>query len=631
MIRKKSFITILLLAVGLTLAGLWTAHSADRPVSVQAQVDKDEVTVGESFILQIKVDGDDSPAEPDLSGLQDFTVEPRGGGRNNRESISIINGKMNRISEHGYVFRYELTPKKEGTLTIPVIAISAGGKALLTQPIAVRVAEPVVTDEFKLRITLSETECYVGQPLVLTVKWYVNTNIEEFNFALPFLEDQRFTFDDLPEDSNYQGQDAISINLPGGTVIARKGREGQFTTVTLCKILIPRRPGEFTLGRGKVNSKIISGYRQGRGGAPGNDLFNRDLFNDFFNRRQPVYQQLVTESNELQVKVLPLPEEKRPPDFSGLVGQYSLAVEASPREVNVGDPITLHIMVTGGEYLGNVVFPPLDSQPEIRDNFKVPREMSPGEIDGRVKTFTQTIRAKNISVKEIPAIRLNYFNPETGEYDFAATKAIPLQVGATKIITAGDAEGIAPGPAKKELTSSNKGIAYNYVGEDVLKNQEIAIGSWFGSPAGLALILFPPVVYLLVLVPFYYRRKRLQNSEKVQSRKALPEFLKKLARLQQEIQQNEPRQTAGSLVDAMRVYFGKRLHMPPGGLVYTEVAERLRQQGAKDALLAELQKILEWCEAYHYGAMNGNNDREDLRQMLAAASTLFQKIDQGIR
>lgn len=633
MTRNKHYINTLLLGLILLLASIQAAGGADGPISVQAQVDKQKVSVGESFVLQIKIDGDDSPAEPDLSGLQDFTVQPKGGGQNNRESITIINGRVNRISEHGYVFQYLLTPKRDGMLTIPAIEIIAGGKTLLTQPVPIRVSKPLATDEFKLRLSLSATESYVGQPLILTLKWYVNTNIAEFKFDLPFLEDQRFTFVDHPEDRNYQGQDAIPVNLPGGTVIARKGQDGlyglQYTTVTLRKILIPREPGDFALGRGAVFSKIITGYQQKRPGQPLNDLFNKDLFDDFFGRKQAVYRQLVTESNDLTLKVLPLPEENRPPDYTGLVGQFSLAAEASPTEVNVGDPITLTIMVTGGEYLDNVVFPPLDNQPDIRDNFKVPEEMGTGEVDGRVKVFTQTIRAKHTSVKEIPSIRLNYFNPGTGKYETSATNAIPLLVNATKIVTARDAEGITSGMANNELTSLDKGIAHNYVGEDLLENQEVEIGSWFSSPMGLALVLFPPGAYLLVLVPIYFRRKRLQDSAILQAHKALQEFSKQIAGLQKEINQQEVQETVSGLVDAMRTYFNKRLFMPPGALVYAEVAERLQQQGMDVTLLAELKNILDQCEAYHYGAIARNSSgRENLQEMLVAALAIFKKIDQ---
>jgi hypothetical protein len=627
MTDNRYFINIFLLSLIFFLSSLQAAKGAEQPISVQAQVDREEVTVGESIMLQIKIDGDDSPAEPDLSGLQDFSVIPKGGGQNNRESITIINGRMNRISEHGYIFRYELIPKKDGILTIPAIGVTAGGKNLLTEPIPIRVAKPVVSDEFILRVSLSESESYVGQPLVLTVKWYVNRNIAEFKFELPFLEDQRFTFADHPEDSHYQGQDAIAINLSGTTHIARKGQEGQHTTVTLRKIAIPREAGEFTLGQGVVFSKIVTGYQQNRGGRPFNDLFD-----DFFGRRQAVYKQVVTESNTLHARVLPLPGENRPDNFTGLVWQYSLAAEADPTEVNVGDPITLTMMITGSEYLENVLLPPLENQREMRDNFKVPEEMGQGVVDGRVKVFTQTIRAKHASVNEIPGISLNFFNPKTARYESSATKPIPLQVHATKIVTARDAEGGSPAVAKKTLTSLDKGIAHNYVGEDILKNQDLEVASWFGSPVGLALLFFPPGVFLLVLLPVYMKRRRVQDVTRLQAQKALPEFIKELTRLEQEIEQQELQQSVRGLVEAMRVYLGKRLSIPPGTLIYKEVAVHLKQHGVEDTLLAELESILDWCETYHYGAVHKTeNAGDDIRRMIHRVLNLFEKIDRCLK
>jgi len=69
--------------------------------------------------------------------------------------------------------------------------------------------------------------------------------------------------------------------------------------------------------------------------------------------------------------------------------------------------------------------------------------------------------------------------------------------------------------------------------------------------------------------------------------------------------------------------------MPPGALVYAEVAERLQQQGMDVTLLAELKNILDQCEAYHYGAIASNSSgRENLQEMLDAALAIFKKIDQ---
>jgi hypothetical protein len=626
MIRNNNFFLTVSFLLVLLLAGMQSIAVAAEVVSVQAQVDKQEVVVGESFLLQIKIEGDDSPSEPDLSGLQDFTVQPRGGGQNNRESITIINGKMNRISEHGYVFRYALTPKREGTMTIPALAITAAGKTLLSQPITIKVAKPAQTDEFILRQNLSETQCYVGQPLVYTVVWYVNRNIEEFQFLLPVLEDQRFENVDFPEDKNYSGQDAIVINLDGSKVVARQGKTGQHITVTLRRILIPREPGEYSLESASVSSRVVTGYRQQRGGRPGS-LFNDRFFDDMFGRRQPVSKQFLTQSPPLQLKVLPLPDENRPQDFSGLVGQYSLAAEASPTEVNVGDPITLNIMVTGAEYLDNVILPSLKYQPGM-EVFKVPEEIGQGEIDGRVKIFTQTIRAKDPSITEIPAIRLDYFNPQTGAYETTRSNSIPLQVQTTRVLTARDAEGVTPGEGKSEITTLDKGIAYNYVGDDVLVNQHVEIISWFSSPLGLLLLLFPPTAYLLILIPISIRRKRLLDVDVLQAKRALSDFSRDVIKLQKDMQVIGLQETAGGLVEAIRGYFGKRLHIQAGALIFTDVADRLKHQGVDADLLDDLQALLDWCEAYHYGGVDTNGSGlANLMKMLDNALNLFKKID----
>ena len=99
MAAKRKFINIITSLVALLLLCLQAAGVSAGTISVQAVAESQEVQVGQSFLLEIKVDGDDLPAELDLSGLKDFTVQPKGGGPSNRDSITIINGKMKRVSE----------------------------------------------------------------------------------------------------------------------------------------------------------------------------------------------------------------------------------------------------------------------------------------------------------------------------------------------------------------------------------------------------------------------------------------------------------------------------------------------------------------------------------------------------
>ena len=92
--------------------------------------------------------------------------------------------------------------------------------------------------------------------------------------------------------------------------------------------------------------------------------------------------------------------------------------------------------------------------------------------------------------------------------------------------------------------------------------------------------------------------------------------------------QNGLQETASGFVEAIRVYLGNRLQTPAGSLVFTDVAERLKQQGLDASSLTELQEILDWCEAYHYGGIDTNGSGPDsLEVIFGNTLTLFKKID----
>ena len=117
-----------------------------------------------------------------MSGISDFTVQELGGQQNSSQSMTIINGQVSQVVKRGYIFSYRLTPKREGRLAIPSISVSADGKSTATRPISIRAIPPVESQDFKLRMSLSETRAYVGQPVTLTTTWYVGKDVREFSF-----------------------------------------------------------------------------------------------------------------------------------------------------------------------------------------------------------------------------------------------------------------------------------------------------------------------------------------------------------------------------------------------------------------------------------------------------------------
>ncbi len=619
------------------LAGAPARAAGQGPLTARALVEKNRVFLGEPFLLQIRVDGSDSPAKPDLGGLSDFTVEDLGGQQNSSQSVTIINGRVNRVIQHGYIFSYRLTAKKTGLLKIPAIAVSAGGRTALTQPLTIQVTAPAETKDFKLRVSLSEQKAYVGQPVLMTVTWYIGKNVRDFSFTVPVLTDRRFQVADLP--ARFDPNQDLRIPIGNAQVVARKGHEEldgrQYLTVRFRKVLIPKQAGSFTLPRATVAGKALEGYRRGQRRSLFDDFFDDNFFNDqffrdnFFNNdlfgfgRQPVYESFVVPSNRPALRVLELPAAGRPPGFSGLVGRFRITASATPTKVTVGDPITLTLRVSGPAYLGNVDLPPLADQPALAQDFKIPAERAAGVIEGNAKKFTQTIRARHAGVREIPPIALSYFDPKTGSYQIARTKPIPLTVKGTRVLRASDAEGRGEAARKPSSIESNKGgIAYNYGGPDVLVNQAFGLSAWLASPGWIAALGLPPLVYFTVLGFIGFTRWRERDPQGRRARRAYRTYAKAVSSLRAA----DTDEYYAALLEALRRYLGDKFGLPPGALTFADVRPLLEQRGVSAQSIDAVGRLFERCEAGRYAgpALSGQTPAE----LAEAAKETIKNLEQ---
>ena len=576
------------------------------PFSVSAAVEKQKVFTGEAFVFQIQVSGHDRPEEPDLSHVSDFQVEFLGGQQNNSSAITIINGKMTKKVRRGYVFSYRLTPRQTGNLRIPPIAVEAGGETARTQAVSIRAAKPAQVDDFKFELRLSEKTCYVGQPVKLTGIWYIGRKVKEFAVNLSVLNDARFTVADWDMPVDPAKKDRY-LQVPLGKektigIQERRQLDGKtYTAVRFEKILIPREPGTFTLPESTLSFLAVTGYRTPRGNSAIDDFFG--------NFRQAVTKKFVIPSNTPEINVRPLPESGRPANFSGLVGKYEISAQASPTRIKVGDPITLTLRVSGPDYLDPVKAPVLNKQPGVAENFKIPSEMAPGAINNGAKVFTQTLRAKTAAVKAIPPIALPYFDAETGTYKKAETDPIALDVEATRIVTARDAEGKAApsGTVQTELEAWGRGIAYNYEDLSVLSDQSAGLDRWHLSPLWLAWLAGLPLLYAAAFLVMAYRRRQLADPAANRRRRAYAALKRELKHL--DTSGPDAEKSAGSgVLEALRRYLAKKLNLPPGALTVNEIEAALRRHQVDAAVIDSIRDIFNTCEAIQYAGVESIDD-----------------------
>jgi hypothetical protein len=623
-----AFSSVLCAAVILTNRQVLAAEE----LSARAAVERTEVFVGESFVFQIQVEGHDAPQEPDVSAMKDFSVQSLGGQQNSSSSVTIVNGQVTRNVRRGYVFSYRLTPTKAGTFTIPSIKVTAGGQTVDTEPLRVRAVPPAESEDFKLRMELSSTKCYAGQPVTLNVTWYIGKDVEGFQFNFPILDDERFAVADVDTPID-PGEKNLYLRIPlgSGEVIGKKGRDvldgTEYITVRFRKVLIPKKSGTLTIPNGTVTCNAVMGYQQRQRSR--NPFFD-DFFNDgFFGRRkEAVVRKIVVPSNEPVLTVLDLPKIGRPANFTGLIGTYSMEASAAPTEVSVGDPITLTVRVTGPDYLEDVDLPPLDQHPTLASDFKIPAEMAPGKVSGGVKTFTQTLRAKHPGVKAIPPIELSYFDAETGKFAIARTEPIPLNVSSTRIVTAKDAEGrVIPGQTKTELESWAEGIAYNYEGPSALRNQAHGPAMWIRSPLWIALIGFPPLVYVVLCATVVIIQRRNADPAAQQARRALGELTSSLKGLDRK-GGDDPNQIASAVLEAFRQYLGSKLRLPHGALTFSDAVGALRKLRVADNTIQDLKRLFEECEASRYSGTAASTD--DPTTFISRAMDLAKNLDRRL-
>jgi hypothetical protein len=586
--------------------------SVGAAVRVVAQVDTSEdIYVGESFGYHIIIDGENKAGQVDLVPLAEYNPKSAGNRDVSQTSISIINDRTTQSIKKQYVMSYSLVSNWVGRIQLPPVTVTLDGENYQTNPVEVNILKPGTTDQLDLEVTLSEQRCYVGQPVVMTVKFYISADIGDFQFNIPAFVSDDFYVEE-PDISDQQGKE---YDLGNGVIV----RVSQYRTthngkdsilLSFSKILIPRRSGQITALPASVSADVAVGRARSR------DRF----FDDFFGSRKE-YKRFMVSSQPLELTVLPLPEEGRPSGFYGLVGQYTISASATPVKVNVGDPITLTIRIGGGKYLKPIQWPALEEIPELANNFRIPSEKASPTIENGYKVFTQTIRAGNDEVSEIPSISLVYFDVDKGGYDIAKTEPIKLDVSPTKILTNADLEGLDVAPVNKEVEAIKKGLSANYEGLDALTNQTFSplVASvsvsylliWAG-PLGL-LVISSLVKFLTYTTP-----------EKVAAKRRRTAAGKTVHRLKQ-IASSAAGQRYELLASTMKQYIGDRFDKIAGSLTSNDCFEIVLTETEDNRSAEEYKDIIASCEAARYASAERNLETSKIEEAIELIKIIEKK------
>jgi len=613
------------------------ATAAPGQVQVSAQVDPGkDIYVGEGFNFYIIIQGSDKAGKVDLQPLRQYS--PQNAGSKKQSSINIINGRTTQSVTT--IMTYTLTANQAGRLQIPPLTVEVEGKTYRTNPVTVNITRPGTTELLDLEVTLSQQQCYVGQPVIITVKFYISADIGDFQFNIPAFIGDDFYIEE-PDVSNPQAK-LYRLNNDFTVMVSQYRvvhNNKESILLTFSKVLIPKRSGKIVIAPSSVSAAVAVGRTR-----------SRDPFDSFFGG-QTQYRRFIVSSEPLELQVLPLPEEGKPAQFYGLVGQYTISASATPNRVNVGDPITLTIKIGGGKYLKPVQWPALENVPALADNFKIPTQKASPTIEDGFKVFTQTIRANNDKVTEIPPIPLAYFDAEQGKYVTAETEPIKLEVAPTKILTNADMEGSDFTPVNREIEAIKKGLSANYDDLDTLNNMSFSPLAALASP-GYAVIWGVPLLGLIS--SFFVKVFSHTSPEKIATRRRRQACGKALAQLKKLRVEGVPRSNreqhrkaslsgdardtilqSEQLVSIMKRYIGEKFDKTAGSLTPDECYDAIIA-ATQDAQNAEQYRaIIADFEAGRYALPKGRlTARSEVKidaDKIKQVSELIHRIEKKCR
>ncbi|MEP6671268.1 MAG: BatD family protein [Chthoniobacter sp.] len=402
---RTHFYVRLLGIVFLTLTAI-VADAAD--VSVRARLTRTISVIGDPVELQVKVSGArriSNPPDVTVDGL-----EIQYANRGDEAVVRMDNGSF--ISERTTTYSYQVVPQRNGSFTIPALTIEADGRSYNTQPIGLTVQPSSATDGNQdtektgfAELIVPKKTVYLGEAIPVEFRLYVDSRVRWQPVAMPDIGGEGFTKQKMPE--------------PRSEQVERNGRD--YDLLTFKTVLSPIRAGKLSIGPGEIQFIARVPHAQRSGGRnPFGDIFSDPFFS--------AQQQMKAKAPVVEVTVKPLPQDGKPADFAGAVGNFQFAAEGSPKQVKIGDPLTMKLRVSGRGNFDRVTAPVLADAAGWRtyppsSTFQAD---DPVNVTG-AKTFEMAVIPETKKTAT-PEFHFSYFDPIGEKYVTLKSEPTPLAV-----------------------------------------------------------------------------------------------------------------------------------------------------------------------------------------------------------
>jgi hypothetical protein len=568
---------------------LFLPAAAHAQVAVQFALETASPFIYEPFTLRLEVESDAPPETPQLPAVPDLAVT----------SVRRLPADPARRK---HAFQVELIAERDGILTVPPFAVRADGETVMTSALRLRIRSPRPAAEMALAIAVEPALLRVGQPATVTVTWTSAVSFarcKQLALEIPLLMDERcrlFPLDPPVPDTERIGLPVNNVRLVAQTETLPDERR----SLSFRFQLVPREPCVLRTPPARLVCALLDRER------PPNESPSY-FYNHFFEAtgENEAYEQIYLTAPVPEIPVRALAETGRNAHFANIVGPCDLRVSVAPTDLVVGQPSLFTVHLDNLAFARHITELPSAAFDGLRPEFQLSAEPIRETATDHARSFTRILRPLRPGIARIPAIVIQTFNPDSGEYQTLRTASIPITVTPNPEDAS---RAVAPRLDSKPPIPL-RGVRHNRVNDwsmvTVSSILEFLGRHWW------AFVPLPPLLWL-ALLPLVRRWERCRRD---------PVYARAMAAL---------RRFRGTTwrdeETAWRNYLADRLALCAEALTADTVAESLRARKVAESLVAETRRRFEEKDAADYGkrpAAQSQSTRNLVRRLHKATVPLL--------
>lgn len=525
------------------------------------------------------------------------------GGPSQSVNQSWINGKVSYALSYIYIIQ----PKHVGTFTIAPATLEYKGAVVKSNTVQINVTNNVriakdsndplyaAQEGIHLVAEISNTKPFVGEGIYVVYKLFVNENIS--------VHDWRTS--ENPEYNGFWNQDinvgAIKVN--NGTY----NGDNTYRYIVLKRaILIPQKSGKLSIDPIKMDFNV--GVPTGRGDFFGNAI-TRNISYSAASPKRTVY-------------VQNLPEEGKPLNFTGAVGDFTFEVLANKNVLKANETAQVKVEVKGIGNLKLFEIPTIIAPSELEVYTPEHKEQvttALGGLRGRISD-TYTVVPEYKGKYKIPSVSFSYFSVKEKKYASINSLPIFIEVTEGKPLPSSVEDSLVITDSENGLLSGND---FKYIATST-SFKPLIQEDFFKSYLFYILLFLP---FLAIPIGVLLGKKRAERSADVfgnRIRKADKLARKYLSKAKKELGNKEAFYIA--LEKALHNFLKAKLQIETSDISTDKITEILQHRKVENTVINDFITVLNDCDFARYSPATD----VEMQQEFERVKLILVKLDKKL-